>query len=39
MMFTQQQMTEEPDEERLVGLYTLWRIAIVRTNQGIAEIP
>lgn len=39
MMFAQHQITEEPDEEWLIGLYTLWRIAIVRTNKGIAEVP
>ena len=39
MMFVQHQITEEPDEERLIGFYTLWRITIVRTNKGIAEVP
>lgn len=39
MMFAQHQITEGPYEEWLVGLYTLWRIAIVRTNNGIAKVP
>lgn len=38
MMFARHQIPEELCKEWLVGFYTFWRIAVVGTNKGIAEI-